>query len=57
MILEQIFVAGLDCGQHDVAYDCFVELSKEFPGSIRVLKLKGMRLETLERLINFIFRM
>ncbi|KAB7498849.1 UNVERIFIED_CONTAM: hypothetical protein RMT77_007327 [Armadillidium vulgare] len=49
MVEEQVFIAGLDCGRLDVADQCFIALSKQFPGSVRVLKLKGMRLETLER--------
>lgn len=49
LILEQIIIAGLDCGRIDVAETGITELSLEFPGSLRVQKYKAMRLEALER--------
>jgi tetratricopeptide (TPR) repeat protein len=48
-IYEQVFLASLDCGKLDLATMCLKELNTQFPGSIRVKKLKGMRLEALER--------
>lgn len=49
LILEQVIIAGLDCGRIDVAETCITELSIEFPRSQRVQKYKAMRLEALER--------
>ncbi|XP_031566762.1 ER membrane protein complex subunit 2-like [Actinia tenebrosa] len=48
-IYEQVFLASLDCGKLDLATMCLKELNTQFPGSMRVKKLKGMRLEALER--------
>lgn len=47
--MEQIIIAGLDCGRIDIAETGITELSLEFPGSLRVQKYKAMRLEALER--------
>ncbi|XP_043229154.1 ER membrane protein complex subunit 2-like [Amphibalanus amphitrite] len=49
MVLEQVAVAALDLHKMTVAEDCLVMLSKQFPGSQRVRKLKALRLEALER--------
>ena len=47
-IHEQVFVAALDCGRLDLATSCLRALNKQFPRSLRVKKLRGMRLEALE---------
>uniref|UniRef100_A0A1B0CR55 ER membrane protein complex subunit 2 n=1 Tax=Lutzomyia longipalpis TaxID=7200 RepID=A0A1B0CR55_LUTLO len=49
LILEQVIIAALDCGQIDVADSCIMSLSAEFPGSLRVQKYRAMRLEALEQ--------
>jgi len=49
LILEQVVIAGLDIARFDIVTKCIKELSTEFPGSMRVMKLKAMRLEALER--------
>jgi predicted Zn-dependent protease len=49
IILEQVFVAALDCGRIKLAEDCIRILISEFPESLRVMKLKAMLLEALER--------
>ncbi|KAK7074712.1 ER membrane complex subunit 2 [Halocaridina rubra] len=49
MVEEQVVIAGLDCNRLDVAEPCLVSLNEQFPGSLRIRKLKGMRLEALER--------
>jgi ER membrane protein complex subunit 2 len=47
IILEQVFIAALDCGIIKLAEDCFRILVSEFPESLRILKLKSMLLEAL----------
>jgi hypothetical protein len=49
IILEQSFIASLDCGRIELAEDCLRILAAEFPGSMRVQKYKAMLLESLER--------
>jgi ER membrane protein complex subunit 2 len=49
LVLEQVFVAALDCKNMTVANFCFSKLNQEFPGSSRVLRLKAMRYEATER--------
>ena len=49
LILEQVIIAALDTARFDVAGKCIKELSLEFPGSMRVMKFKAMRLEAMER--------
>lgn len=49
MVEEQVVIAGLDCYRLDVAEPSLVSLNEQFPGSLRVRKLKAMRLEALER--------
>ncbi|KAK8728976.1 hypothetical protein OTU49_008911 [Cherax quadricarinatus] len=49
MVEEQVVVAGLDSYRLDIAEHSLVALNEQFPGSLRVRKLKGMRLEALER--------
>lgn len=49
LILEQVILASLDTARFDIATKCIKELSLEFPGSMRVMKFKAMRLEALER--------
>lgn len=48
-VLEQVAVAALDAARMDVAEATLSQLSQRFPGSLRVRKLQGMRLEALER--------
>ena len=47
-IHEQVFVAALDCGRIDLATSCLRALHQQFPKSLRVRKLRGMRSEALE---------
>lgn len=49
VILEQVFMAALDCGRIKDAEDCIRVLISEFPESLRIMKLKAMLLEALER--------
>lgn len=49
LVLEQVFIAALDCGRISLAEDCVCTLQAEFPGSLRVQKYKAMLLEALER--------
>ncbi|XP_037945613.1 ER membrane protein complex subunit 2-like [Teleopsis dalmanni] len=49
LILEQVIMAAFDTSRFDIATKCIKELSVEFPGSMRVMKFKAMRLEALER--------
>lgn len=49
LILEQVILAAFDTSRFDIASKCTKELSVEFPGSMRVMKFKAMRLEALER--------
>lgn len=49
LILEQVILAALDTSRFDVASKCIKELNAEFPGSMRVMKFKAMRLEAMER--------
>ncbi|XP_068223077.1 ER membrane protein complex subunit 2-B-like isoform X2 [Palaemon carinicauda] len=49
MVEEQVAIAGLDCYRLDVAEPCLVSLNEQFPGSVRIRKLKAMRYEALER--------
>eukprot|EP00794_Sanderia_malayensis_P008142 gene8142-9012_t len=47
-IHEQVFVAALDCGRMSLARNCLYALNQQFPKSLRVKKLAGMRLEAME---------
>lgn len=49
VVLEQVFVAALDCGRIKLAEDCIRVLISEFPESLRIMKHKAMLLEALER--------
>uniref|UniRef100_A0A3B3SQV0 ER membrane protein complex subunit 2 n=1 Tax=Paramormyrops kingsleyae TaxID=1676925 RepID=A0A3B3SQV0_9TELE len=49
IIYEQVMIAALDCSRDDLAVSCLQELKRQFPGSHRVKRLAGMRLEALER--------
>lgn len=51
-MLEQVCVAALDCNRHEVADACLRALSAEFPTSLRIRKLKALKLEALERYIS-----
>ena len=52
MVEEQVFVAALDCNRMDVADQCLLSLKNKFPDSLRVAKLRGMKLEALERYVS-----
>jgi len=52
LVLEQVCVAALDCNRHEVADVCLRALSSEFPTSLRIRKLKALKLEALERYIS-----
>jgi ER membrane protein complex subunit 2 len=49
VVLEQVFLAALDCGRIKLAEDCIRVLISEFPESLRIMKHKAMLLEALER--------
>ncbi|CAG0919511.1 unnamed protein product [Notodromas monacha] len=49
LVLEQVFIAALDCGRYSLAEDCLNELRDQFPSSLRIKKLNGMRLEALDK--------
>jgi len=49
VVLEQVFIAALDCGRIKLAEDCIRVLISEFPESLRIMKHKAMLLEALER--------
>ncbi|XP_031642395.1 ER membrane protein complex subunit 2-like isoform X1 [Oncorhynchus kisutch] len=63
IIYEQVMIAALDCSRDDLAWvsspsdmsssseqgTCLQELKRQFPGSQRVKRLAGMRLEALEK--------
>jgi len=49
LVLEQVFVAALDCHNMEVANFCLSKLNQEFPGSLRVKRLKAMKYEALQR--------
>ncbi|KAG0722793.1 ER membrane protein complex subunit 2-B [Chionoecetes opilio] len=49
MVEEQVVIAGLDCNRLDAAEPCLMSLNEQFAGSLRVRKLKAMRLEAMEK--------
>lgn len=49
LIYEQVCLAALDCHRLDIAQECLHSLNHQFPGSLRVTKLRAMELEALER--------
>lgn len=49
LVLEQVFIAALDCHNMEVANFCLSKLNQEFPESLRVKRLKAMKYEALER--------
>ncbi|XP_077990305.1 ER membrane protein complex subunit 2-like [Glandiceps talaboti] len=49
VIYEQLFIASLDTGRMDLASACIRDLESQFPNSLRVKKLKGMKLEALQK--------
>nr|CAG4641164.1 EOG090X0CGE [Eulimnadia texana] len=49
LVLEQVCIAAFDCHNMGVADFCLSKLSREFPGSLRVKKLKAMKFEVQER--------
>lgn len=52
-MLEQVCVAALDCNKLEVADACLKALSTEFPTSLRIRKLKALKLEALERYVSY----
>lgn len=46
-VLEQVFIASIDCNEHDLAINCLQMLNAQFPKSSRVTKLQALRLESL----------
>ena len=51
LVLEQVFVAALDCHNMEVANFCLSKLNQEFPESLRVKRLKAMKYEALQRYV------
>lgn len=49
LVLEQVFLAALDCGLWDIAENCLGTMQADFPQSNRVEKYKVMLLEGLGR--------
>lgn len=49
LIYEQVCLAALDCHRLDIAQECLHALDHQFPGSLRVRKLRAMEFEALER--------
>ncbi|GIY94024.1 ER membrane protein complex subunit 2 [Caerostris extrusa] len=49
LVYEQVCLAALDCHRLDIAQECLEALDKQFPGSLRVRKLRAMEFEALER--------
>ncbi|XP_072037742.1 ER membrane protein complex subunit 2-like [Amphiura filiformis] len=49
LIYEQVCIAALDTGNIDLATHCIQCLSQQFPQSLRVKRLQGMRFEALAR--------
>lgn len=49
LVLEQVFIASLDCHNMDLAKFCHKKLEKQFPDSLRVQRLKAMEYEATER--------
>ncbi|KAH0948128.1 hypothetical protein HN011_012422 [Eciton burchellii] len=48
LVLEQVFLAALDCYHLPIADYCIKALMRAFPGSLRVHKYHAMQLEALE---------
>lgn len=46
-MLEQVYLAALDCHNIEVADSCLTILGREFPQSLRVRRLLAMRCEAL----------
>jgi len=44
-VVEQVFLAALDCGELELASEYMSWLTKKFPGSLRVERLRGMQYE------------
>jgi hypothetical protein len=53
LVLEQVCVAALDCNRLEVADACLKALFIEFPTSLRIRKLKALKLEALERYVSY----
>lgn len=47
LVLEQVFIAALDCNNTKVASSCLTELEKQFPNSLRVKRLEAMKFEAM----------
>ncbi|XP_065844050.1 ER membrane protein complex subunit 2-like [Oscarella lobularis] len=48
IVFEQLFLAALDCGKQKLAQFYSDELKRQFPKSLRVRRLRGMYLESIE---------
>ncbi|KAL7306894.1 hypothetical protein TKK_0001053 [Trichogramma kaykai] len=48
LVLEQVFLAALDCHSLNLSEKCLKILMTEFPGSLRVHKCHAMHLEAIE---------
>ncbi|XP_054719635.1 ER membrane protein complex subunit 2-like [Uloborus diversus] len=49
LVYEQVCLAALDCHRLDIAQECLQALDAQFPGSLRVRKLRAMEFEALDR--------
>lgn len=49
VVLEQVYIASLDCNRTDIANECLQALTRKFPDSYRVRLLQELMLEALER--------
>nr|CAG4648206.1 EOG090X0CGE [Moina brachiata]SVE93234.1 EOG090X0CGE [Moina brachiata] len=49
LVLEQVFVAALDCHNIQLANNCLSKLNQQFPGSLRVKRLKALKFSALEQ--------
>lgn len=47
-VLEQVFLAAVECGATEWRDYCIKRLTKKFPSSLRVERLKGLHQESLE---------
>ncbi|XP_013782710.1 ER membrane protein complex subunit 2-like [Limulus polyphemus] len=49
LVYEQVCIAALDCHNFILVQECLRTLDRQFPGSMRVRKLRAMKYEALER--------
>lgn len=48
-ILEQVFLAAVEVGADEWRDYCIIQLTKQFPSSVRVERLKGIQQESMKR--------